>query len=103
MQMHDAKRVSIIIEARMERRLTDILDASGVTGYTILPVHGGSGRSGRWSRDGAISDAEGMVQVVCIVRPDRTEALLESIFKVVNRHIGVVTVGDCQVLRAERF
>ncbi len=103
MQTHQAKRVEITIEAVMESRLTDALKKSGVTGYTVLPVLGGSGRSGAWSRAGQISRASGMVQVVCIIRPDRLDDLLEGAFAVVERHIGVVTVTDCVVLRAERF
>ena len=45
MQTHNAKRVEIIIEAVMERRLTEVLLEAGVTGFTVLPVSGGSGRS----------------------------------------------------------
>ncbi|WP_424966455.1 MULTISPECIES: P-II family nitrogen regulator [unclassified Dinoroseobacter] len=103
METHKAKRVAIIIEAPMERRLTDALTGAGVTGFSILPVLGGSGRSGLWSREGQVSRAGGMIQVVCIIRPDRLDALLDAAFKVVDRHIGVVTVSDCEVLRAERF
>jgi nitrogen regulatory protein PII len=103
METHDAKRVAIIIEQMMERRLTQAIQKAGVTGYTILPVLGGSGRSGEWSRSGQVSRASGMVQVICVIRPDRLDALLEAAFSVVERHIGVVTVSDCQVLRAERF
>ncbi|WP_425093026.1 P-II family nitrogen regulator [Tropicimonas sp. S265A] len=103
MQTHKAKRVAIIIEAPMERRLSDALIKAGVTGFSILPVLGGSGRSGKWSREGQVGRAGGMVQVVCIIRPDRLDALLEAAFEVVDKHIGVVTVGDCEVLRAERF
>ena len=103
MEMNDAKRVEIIIEAPMETRLTDALDGAGVTGYTILPVMGGSGQSGRWSREGQVSRAGGMVAIICIIRPDRLDALLEAAFAVVERHIGVISVSDCSVLRAERF
>ncbi len=103
MDMNDAKRVEIIIEAPMETRLTDALDCAGVTGYTILPVMGGSGSSGRWSREGQVSRAGGMVAIICIIRPDRLDALLEAAFTVVERHIGVISVSDCAVLRAERF
>ena len=95
--------MAIIIETPMERRLTDAIEKAGVTGYTILPVSGGSGRSGRWSREGQISRAGGMSQVICVIRPERLDALLEGVFSVVERHIGVVTVTDCEVLRAERF
>ena len=103
MQTHDAKRVAIIIEEPMERRLTAAIEAAGVTGYTVLPVKGGSGRSGRWSREGQVGRAGGMSQVICVIRPERLDTLLTSIFEVVERHMGVVTVSDCQVLRAERF
>jgi len=103
MEMHQAKRVEITIEAVMQKRLTEALKSAGVTGYTILPVRGGSGRSGEWSREGQVSRAGGMVQVVCMIRPDRLDSLLEAAFAVVERHIGVVCVTDCSVLRAERF
>lgn len=103
MQMHQAKRVEIIIEAMMERRLTEALTAAGVTGYTVLPVSGGSGRSGVWSREGQVGRAGGMVAVICLVRPERLDPLIEAAFAVVERHIGVVSVTDAHVIRAERF
>ncbi len=103
METHTAKRVEIIIEAPMERRLTSALMEAGVTGFTVLPVHGGSGRSGRWTREGQISSAGGMVAVICIVAPERKDTLLQAAFTVVERHIGVISVTDCEVLRAERF
>ena len=103
MEMHQAKRVEIIIEAPMARRLTNALTEAGVTGFTILPVLGGSGRSSSWNRDREVSRAGGMVAVVCLIRPERLDGLLEAAFAVVERHIGVVSVTDAQVLRAERF
>ena len=103
MKTHSAKRVEITIEAIMQSRLTDALTKASVTGYTVLPVLGGSGRSDDWVRSGEIGRASGMVQVVCIIRPERLDALLDAAFAVVEKHIGVVTIVDCEVLRAERF
>ena len=103
MQTHKAKQVVITIEAPMQRRLRAALEQADVTGYSVLPVIGGSGRSGAWSAEGQVGLAGGMVQVSCIIRPDRLDGLLEAVFAVVERHIGVVTVTDCEVLRAERF
>ena len=102
METHTAKRVEIVIEAPLERRLTDALTGAGVTGYTILPVRGGSGRSGKWTREGQVGRA-GMVSVVCLIKPDRLDGLLDAAFTVVEKHIGVVSITDAQVLRAERF
>ncbi|MEM0922537.1 MAG: transcriptional regulator [Pseudomonadota bacterium] len=103
MKMHPAKRVAIIIESPMQRRLTEALEGAGVTGYSILPVLGGTGRSGPWSSEGMVGRAGGLVQVTCVIRPERLEPLIEAAYTVVERHIGIITVSDCEVLRAERF
>jgi len=103
METHHAKRVAIIIEAPMRRRLEEAFDTAGVTGYTVAPVLGGSGRSGRWSSEGQIGSYGDMVQFICIIRPERLDALLDAAFDLVEKHMGIVTVSDCEVLRAERF
>jgi nitrogen regulatory protein PII len=103
MKTHQAKRVAIIIEAPMRRRLEEAFSAAGVTGYTVVPVLGGSGRSGRWSSEGQVGLSGGMVQFISIIRAERLDALLDAAFDLVENHIGVVTVSDCEVLRAERF
>lgn len=103
MDTHKAKKVEITIEKVMERRLTDALRKAGVTGWSALPVLGGSGRSGEWSREGQISRGTGLVQVSCIIKPEKLDTLLDAAFTVVERHIGVVCITDCEVLRVERF
>lgn len=102
-QTHQAKRVEIIIEAPLLARLERALVEAGATGYTVLPVLGGNGRSGAWSREGQVSGGEGMAAVVCIARPERVEALLDAVYAVVARHVGVVAISDCDVVRKERF
>ena len=103
MQMHDARRVEIIIEAVMEKQVIRALHEAGVSGFTILPVLGGSGRSGKWTRDGMVGRASGMIAVICLIGPERLDSLLEALFPVLDEHIGVVSVTDTHILRAERF
>lgn len=102
MQTHTAKRVEIVIESPLQRRLTDALNNAGVRGYTIVPVRGGSGNSGPWARAGQVGQA-GMVMVICLTNPDRLDPLLEATFAVVGRQIGIVSVTDAQVIRPDRF
>lgn len=102
-QMHPAKKVEIIIETVMERQISRALTEAGVTGFTILPVLGGSGRWGSWSREGNVSRAGGMIAVVCLIAPERLERLLDALFPLLDEHIGVVSVTDARILRAERF
>ena len=99
MQMHEKKRLEIFIEAPALRRLTALLDGIDMSGYTIIPVLGGSGEHGAWTRDGLVSSAGGMVSVVCIL----VDAVVERVYTLVSRQIGVVNVTDCTVIRNAKF
>ncbi|MEL7214647.1 MAG: transcriptional regulator [Pseudomonadota bacterium] len=103
MQTYPAKRIEIIIEAPLLRRLTRALDEADVPGYTVMPVRAGSGRSGPWTREGQVSKAGGMNAVVLVCSADRAESVLETAYTVVAEHIGLVNVTDCQVVRPDRF
>ncbi len=103
MDTHDALRIEIIIEKPALRRLGEALERSGVKGYTVLPVLAGYGRTGRWSEEGQVGAASDMVMVLCLVAPERADAVLEAVFRVVNRQIGVVAVSSAAVVRRDRF
>ena len=102
METYSAKRVAIIIEQVMQSRLLDALDSAGGRGYSVLPVLGGSGRSGQWLGDGQITRGTGMVQVICVVRPEQLEALQDAAFAHIEHHMGIVTISDVEVLRSAR-
>ncbi|WP_370738629.1 transcriptional regulator [Maliponia aquimaris] len=63
----------------------------------------GSGKSGEGSREGQVSRGTGLIQVIRIIRPEKPDPLLDQVFAMVERHIGVGCVSDCEVLRAEHF
>lgn len=103
MQTYPKKRIDLIIEMPLLRRITDRFEKAGVTGYSVLPVIAGRGHSGSWSADGQVSGVGQMAAVVCIVDPAKVDAVLDEVFAVVKRQIGFVTVSDVAVMRAERF
>lgn len=84
-------------------RLATALEAAGVTGYTVLPVLAGKGKTGAWTRDGLIGGAGAMVCVICITDPSRVDQVVEKVMSVLARQIGLVTIGDVDVVRGERF
>ena len=102
MRTHPKKRVEVIIEAPMAGSLARLLDRHE-RGYTMLPVLGGSGRSGPWTREGQVSSAGGMVAFVVIIDESAMAPLMEEIFALVERHVGLVAVADCHVVRGRRF
>ncbi len=102
MQTHPKKRIEIVIEAPLLRRLAERFDAAGVGGYTVLPVLAGSGRDGPWSAEGSVGEA-GMVCVLCIVDAARVDTVLDTVYGLVSRQVGLVSISDCEVIRGERF
>lgn len=104
MQTYRKNRIEIIIEQALVPRLTELLDAEeGVRGFTVVPVHAGRGSQGLWSRDGQISDADGMFVVMCIIDTQFKDAVLEAVFPFVERRAGFVTISEVDVVRSERF
>ena len=103
MQTHSKKRIDIIIEMPLLRRITERFDKAGVSGYSVLPVVAGRGKTGAWSAGGQVSDVGQMAAIICIVDAGKTDAVLDEVFAVVKKQIGFVTLSDVAVVRPERF
>ncbi len=103
MQTYPKKRIEIMVEEPLMSRLIALLDELGVGGYTVLPAIAGRGHDGAWHRDGLVGRAGSLVQIVCILDEARVDAVLEPLFEIVSRQIGIVTVSDVQVIRARHF
>jgi nitrogen regulatory protein PII len=103
MQTHPKKRIDIIIEMPLLRRITERFDKAGVSGYSVLPVIAGRGQTGAWSAGGQVSEVGQMAAIICIVDAGKADAVLDEVFAVVKKQIGFVTVSDVAVVRPERF
>ncbi len=103
MQTFPKKQIEIMIEAPALNRVLEFLDAEGVSGYTVFPAMAGKGRDGAWHRDGLVGRVGSVVKIVCILDENRCDALLEPLFALVKRQIGIVTVSDVAVIRPDHF
>ncbi len=103
MQTHPKKRIEVVVEALLMRRIVERLDRANVSGYSVLPIIAGRGVDHEWTADGQVSNAAQMVAVVCIADASKVDEILEAVFAVISRQIGFVTVSDVFVIRPERF
>lgn len=103
MQTHAKKRIEIMVEEPLITRVLSLLDEQDVSGYTVLPALAGRGKEGSWHRDGLVGRAGALVQIFCIVDESRVDAILEPLFKLVSRQIGIVSISDVAVIRPEHF
>lgn len=101
--MHDKRRLEIIVERMALTRAANILEAAGLTGYTVLPAIAGFGNSSHWQSAGDLSTTQDMVVVIAIGDNERIDRALEDLSRLLSRHVGVLSVGDVQVMRPGRF
>lgn len=103
MQTYPKKQIEIMIEAPALNRVLELLDGQDVSGYTVFPAIAGKGADGAWHRDGLVGRAGSVVKIMCILDESRCDAVLEPLFKVVKRQIGIVTIRDVEVIRPDGF
>ncbi|MCG6115335.1 MAG: transcriptional regulator [Mesorhizobium sp.] len=95
-------RIEILVDAPLVRRVTELAESAGVTGYTLMPTLAGSGSGGRW-RDDQVSGAQAKLVFVTITGPRRAEALIEALKPVLDSHGLMLTKSTVEVVRGDRF
>ncbi|MQX36260.1 P-II family nitrogen regulator [Roseospira navarrensis] len=99
---HTRKKVEMLVERPLLKRVLEVVKTSGARRYTVLPALEGRGLDGAW-QDGQPVDAQHMVQVVVLTNEAKADAILEGMGALLETWPGVVCASDIQVLRPERF
>ena len=95
------KRIEILADTPLLRRITGAIDRAGITGWTVLPVQSGSGRDGVW-REERVTGADKSL-ILTIASQDKATALAEDLAPILSSHGLLLTMWDVEVIRGERF
>lgn len=100
--MHGRRRIEIVVEAVQAETVTDLLDRLGAPGWTMLPVLAGRGRRGlrRGGDPGGVFDN---VLIFCIASAEVADRILAAREELLDARPAIVSVTDCEILRAEHF
>ena len=96
------KRLEIVIERTLERRLLALLETEGALGYTVLPVLAGKGTRGAWRED-SMSSTNQMSMVLVVTDKTRAERIAAAAYALIGDYSGIVLVSDVDVFRGDRF
>lgn len=96
------RKIEILVDAPLLRRVTAAAEAAGVTGYTLLPALGGAGHRGRWSDD-QVTGAEAKLLFWAIMDAPKAEALLAALAPLLDSHGLLLALTDVEVVRGARF
>lgn len=95
------KRIEILADKALQRRVTEAIDRAGITGWTILPVSSGKGREGQWREESVMGTDK--VFVLTIAAQDKALALAEELAPMLTNLGFILTMWDVEVIRGERF
>ena len=96
------RKIEILVDAPLVRRVVAAAEAVGVTRYTLLPTLGGRGQGGTWSDD-QVTGAEAKVMFVTITNDQRATALIDALAPLLESYGLLLVSGLVDVVRAERY
>lgn len=95
------KRIEILANTALVRRVTAAIDSVGITGWTIIPVNAGKGRDGLWHEEHVTGTDKSLV--LSVASQERAAALAEALAPILTSHGLLLTMWDVEVIRGERF
>ena len=95
------KRIEILTDSALLRRVTEAIDRAGITGWTVTPVTSGKGREGYWHEEPVTGTDK--VLVLSVAPADKAMALAEALAPMLTSHGFLLTMWDVEVIRGERF
>jgi hypothetical protein len=96
------KRIEILVDTPLAPRIIAQIKAVDISGWSLIHVDSGGGRHGEWQHDD-VTGAAAKTIVLVIASETKTKALVELISPLLDSYRLLLTIGDVQVVRGERF
>jgi hypothetical protein len=96
------KRIEILVDTPLVSRVVAQLKAVDISGWSVIHVDSGGGRAGEWQHDD-VTGASAKTIVLAIASEAKTSGLIEAIAPLLDSYGMLLTIGDVQVVRGERF
>jgi nitrogen regulatory protein PII len=101
--LHPMKEIKIVVQGDQLKFVTELLDRTGATGYTIINNVSGKGHHGFHEGHLLFNDTSSQVMVFTVVPDSKVEPILAGLGPLFNRHSGAMFVTDVAVSRREHF
>jgi hypothetical protein len=96
------KRIEILVDTPLVPRVVAQLKAVDISGWSVIHVDSGGGRAGAW-QDDDVTGASAKTIVLAIASETKASGLIEAIAPLLDSYGMLLTIGDVQVVRGERF
>jgi nitrogen regulatory protein PII len=101
--LHPLKKIEIIVPSEKETFVQELLDDSGVSGYTIHRDVAGRGSHGFHEGRLLFNDRAGLVMFFAVSSEDTIQAIVDGLTPLFEKSSGVMFVSDTRVVRLNKF
>ncbi len=96
------KRIEILVDTPLAPRIIAQIKAVDISGWSLIHVDSGGGRNGEWQHDD-VTGAAAKTIVLVIASDAKAVALVDALAPLLDSYGLLLTIGDVQVVRGERF
>jgi len=100
---HDLKKIEIIVKGDRQAFVSDLLDRSGTTGYTLIRNIAGMGHHGFQEGRLLFNDRASLVMFLAVATDDAIRKIASGLKPLLEKNSGVMFVSDTKVVRLEHF
>jgi len=101
--LHSLKKIEIIVRGEKVPFVQDLLDESGVSGYTIHRDISGRGEHGFHEGRLLFNDRAGLAMFFAVAGEDTIQEIVDGLTPLFEKSSGVMFVSDTQVVRLNKF
>lgn len=96
------KRIEILVDTPLVPRLIKHAREVDISGWSLIHVDAGGGRDGAWQHDD-VTEAAAKTIILIIASEAKAAALVDALAPLLDSYGLLLTVGDIQVVRGDRF
>jgi hypothetical protein len=96
------KRIEILVDTPLVPRVVKLAKEVDISGWSLIHIDAGGGRDGAWQHDD-VTGAAAKTIILMIASDAKANALVDKIAPFLDSYRLLLTVGDVQVVRGERF
>jgi hypothetical protein len=101
-EMVPRKRIEILMDTPLVPRLVRYLKEADISGWSLIHVDSGGGRSGEWRHDD-VTGAAAKTILLAVTNETKAQALLDRVRPILDSHGLLLLLSDVDVVRGERF
>ncbi|MDZ3837906.1 MAG: DUF190 domain-containing protein [Rhodospirillales bacterium] len=103
LELHPMKKIEIIVKGDQAQFVRDLMERTGITGYTMIRDVAGMGHHGFHEGKLLFNDTSSLVVYVAVAPEETIGRILKGLRPMFEKHPGVMFVSDVAVSRLEYF